>query len=304
MKNGLGYLYIALAAFFFAVIAIVGKTVINMGIEVFDLLILQNVFSIVLLLVYFIFTGLKSLKIDGQEFKNILLQGIIGSAGTTVFYYLALERMNAGIASMLLFTNPVFVSLYFILSKTKRINTVNNSALIFAMLGSLMVINIFNIDLSKTPMTGLMFGVLASMAYAFFNVFADLKLKGIKPLVITFYTSSIILAVSVALNPSFFRFDFVITPKLLFYVFELSLISGILPIVFLYKGIELIGSERASIVATAELPITLLLAFFILKETMVLVQIAGTFLIIVSIIILHNEDRILEMLSGRRNKHV
>ncbi len=296
----IGYIYIALASLFFAVIAIVGKTVINLGMSVFDLLILQNAFSILLLLAYFAFTGIRQLKLDREMLKRVVLQGIIGSAGTTIFFYMALEQLNAGIASMLLFTNPALVSLYFIITKTKKINIVNNAALIFALLGSIMVINIFNIDLTGTPIIGLFYGIAASAAYAFFNVYADIKLKGLKPLVITFYTSSIILMAALFLNINFFTFSFVLTPELIFYIFELSIISGILPIVFLYKGIELIGSERASIVATAELPITLVLAYFFLRETMVIVQLLGAAFIILSLVILQNEEKILKRFINRK----
>jgi drug/metabolite transporter (DMT)-like permease len=292
-----GYIYVLLASFFFALIAVLGKTVMNTGINAFDLIVLQNATAVFFLLVYFIFTDISKLKLNSVSLRTIMVQGFIGSAGTTVLFYLALQRMNAGIASMMLYTHPVLVCLYFMATKTKRITITNNLALLAAFGGSMMVINIFNIDASKTPLLGLLLGAASSVTYAFYNVYADMKLKEFEPLVITFYTSLCILLTALMLRPGFFSFQFVLTRELLMYVVELAVISGIMPVMLLYKGIGRIGADKASIVATSELPITILMSFLVLGETMGLVQLAGVLLIICSIIILQYEGAIEKTLS-------
>lgn len=93
-------------------------------------------------------------------------------------FYMTLERM-------LLFTHPVLVSVYFVATKSKKITLTNNTSLLTAVSGSVLVINLFNIDLTKTPLAGILFGLAASAAYAFYNIYADLKLKDFDPLVIT-----------------------------------------------------------------------------------------------------------------------
>lgn len=288
-KNRIGYVYVLLAAFFFALIAIIGKTVMNSGINVFDLLVLQSVMAFLFLLVYFLVVDIKKLYLDRNSLKTVIIQGVIGSAGTTILFYLALQRMNAGIASMLLFTHPVLVSLYFMVTRTKKITLTSNLALAAALLGSMMVIDIFNIDVAKTPLSGLFFGILSSVVYAFYNVYADLKLKNLEPLVITFYTTLTTIAVTLILHPDFFKFEFIMTSELLLYICELAVVSGILPLIFLYKGIKLVGADKASIAATSELPITIVMSFFILGERMDTVQLSGIVLIICSIIILQYE---------------
>lgn len=288
----IGYIYVFLSASFFAFVGVLGKNLISAGIAPLDLIILQYAITIIIMLGYFIFTDIKVLKLTKHELKRILIQGIIGSSGTTIFFYLALERVNAGIASMLLFTHPVLISVYFLISKTKKINMINNSALVLAILGSIMVINIFAFDIASTPIIGILFGLLASAAYAFFNIYAELKFKEARPLVTTFYSSSVILVAALLINPGFFIFDFALSWNTIFYIVRLAIISGILPVVFLYKGIGIVGADKASIIATAELPITVLLAYFILGENMNLIQVIGIFLIIVSIILLQSENNI------------
>jgi len=291
-RNKVGYIYVLLAAFFFALIAVIGKTVINSGIKIFDLLVLQYTASFVFMLIYFVIAGIRKLSLPKESLKAVLTQGLIGSSCTTVLFYLALEKLNAGIASMLLFTHPVLVSIYFMATKTRKITRRSNLALLTAFFGSIMVINVFNIGIAGTPFIGFVFGIMSSCTYAFYNIYADVKLKDFEPLVIAFYTNLTTLAVSLILHPGFFRFEFLMTSELLIYIFELAVVSGILPVIFLYKGIKLIGADKASIVATSELPITILLSFLVLGEKMGLVQLAGILLIMGSIIILQYEGKL------------
>jgi len=301
VKNtSLGYIYVALSAFFFAIMSIIGKCAFNTGIQVYDLLIMQNAVSVVVMLVYLWIKDKKSIILTKVQLKNVIIQGVFGSTATTILYYLALERISAGITAMLIFIHPLFVTLFFIITKTRKITWVNNLALILAVIGSAMVINVFNLDLVKTPLLGLIFGALGSITYAFYNIFADLRLKDINPEVMPLYTSAVMLVISSIINPGFFRFTTVINPETIFYVLELAIISGILPVVFIYKGLALVGSEKVTIIATAELPITLIMAFLILKETMVYTQVMGVVFIIGAILVLQNETMIMQKLNAQQ----
>lgn len=298
----IGYIYVFLAASFFAIIGVLGKNVINMGISALNLIILQYAATVLLMFIYFVFKDITLLKLTRGQLKSMVIQGILGSSGTTLFYYLSLEYLNAGIASMLLFTHPILINIYFLLSKTKKINIINNIALLLAVMGSSMVINIFAFDIALTPALGIVLGLLASASYAFFNVYAEVGLKDTNPMVSTFYCSIIIMLVAMLVNPGFFKFDFVVTANSMLYIIELAVIAGVLPVVFIYKGIAIIGADKASIIATAELPVTLILAYLVLGEKMVLLQIFGIVFIIASIIILQSENNILTRVRGFRKE--
>ena len=285
------------AAFFFALIAIIGKSAFNIGMRVYDLMIMQNAVSAVIMFVYLWIKDKKSIIISRNQLKRVILQGVFGSTTNTLFFYLALEKINAGIASMLIFTHPVFVTLFFVITGIRKITIVNNLALILAVVGSGMVINLLNLNVTQTSFIGLIYGVICSISYAFFNIFADLKLKDVKSEVLTMYTSVIMFIISSILNPGFFKLNIILSSQTIFYVFELAAVSGILPVIFLYKGIALVGSEKSTIIATSELPITLILAFLVLKETMILTQVMGVMFIIGAVLVLQNESIILEKLK-------
>jgi drug/metabolite transporter (DMT)-like permease len=301
MKNvNLGYIYVSLSAFFFAVMSIVGKCAFNKGLQVFDLLIMQNAVSVLGMLVYLWFRDKRSIILTRNQLKNVIIQGVFGSTTTTILYYLALQRIGAGVTAVLIFIHPVFVTLFFILTKMRPITWVNNLALIMAVSGSAMALNVFGLQVASASFAGIMFGLFGSITYAFYNVYADLRLKDINPEVVPLYTSAAMLVVSSLIHPGFFRFDLVIDSQTVVYVFELAIITGILPVIFLYKGLALIGSEKVSIIATAELPLTLILAFLILNESMVFSQLIGVILITGAILVLQSESALLQRLTIRK----
>jgi drug/metabolite transporter (DMT)-like permease len=64
----------------------------------------------------------------------------------------------------------------------------------------------------------------------------------------------------------------------------LALLVWLLPYLFLLRAIKLVGASRASLVSVAELPLTLLLAFLLLGERMVPLQIPGALLIVIGVV--------------------
>ena len=290
-KVNKGFSLVILASILYASVAIAGKGAINTGINVYTLIILQYSLMVVILLAYYLPKGINTIKLSKNEMKSTILQGIFGSTGFIILFYLSLETLNAGIASMLIFTSPVYVNLFFIVTKIKKISKMNVVAMLMAFIGSILVLNILGNEVLHTTTVGIFYGLLCGICYAFYNVNADLKLRNIDPGVITLYTSIIVLIIASIINPGFYSFNFVVTKDICIFVFILAVVSGIIPNILLYKGISLIGSEYASIIATAELPVTLIMAYFLLAETINILQFVGVILVISSIILLQRIDK-------------
>jgi drug/metabolite transporter (DMT)-like permease len=70
------------------------------------------------------------------------------------------------------------------------------------------------------------------------------------------------------------------------YLIALTLVSTVLPVFGLNAGIQKLGSTRASIIATFEPVLTIIVATIFLGERMLPIQVAGGALIVVSVILL------------------
>jgi len=283
-----GYIYAILAAFFFALIAIIGKGLISGGTHPLQVSFYQYLFTILILGIWLFFRKPASLRCSRKKLLNFALLGTIGGAGTTLLFYSALKYLDAGITSMLLFIHPVYIAIFFAVTKIRKMKRINYISVIIAVIGASLVLDIYSGSL-KLSAAGLIFGALSGIAYAFYNLFADLKLKSEDPNAINFY-ASIAALILTAILLIFGRIGFSISPASLPPIIFLAGFSGILPIYFIFKALQFIGSEKVSVIASIELPMTLIMAFTILKEHMRPIQLFGVVLIIVSTVLLHYNE--------------
>ena len=70
----------------------------------------------------------------------------------------------------------------------------------------------------------------------------------------------------------------------------MSIFCNVTPIFFLFKGMIMIGSEKASIIGVSELPSTLIIAFLVLGETMDILQVVGILFVILAVLVLQKEN--------------
>lgn len=282
----IGYLLIALSAFCFSLNGIISSFLFKSGIKTYDLIIMQNISQIFILLIYFSFNKLKDLKITKKDLRIISLQGLFASTPTAVFYYIAIQRTNTSIACLLLFTNPIFVTLYYIIFEKQRNNMNKIIAVIVVFIGSALVLNVSPKNFSHISVIGISAGILSSVSYAFYNVYADKKLRKYSPGVILFYCTIVVFLIISTINVNFYfrlrELDF----QMLKFALPVSTIANILPVVLLYTGIKRIGAQSASIVATGEVPFTIVLSFLVLGETLSLIQVFGSILIVGAILCL------------------
>ncbi len=291
-NTGRGYFLVIMAALFFSCQTIFGKVMIRWGLGGLDVTCYQYCVAAFVMVMLSLLGKRKEIVTEARgNLKGLLLMGVL-SVVTTSCVYLSLETVNAGIASMLLFTNPVFICLFFMLTGIRKIGIWNRMAVIAALLGSMLVLNVFGISSSEISLTGVLFGVASSVSYAAYNVFFDLKLSRLSTFTSVFYTQGVaaLIIVAVRYRAFFYIADF--TPEMILFIVAASVITCLLPVFFLFRGIAVIGSEKAGVVAVSELPITLIIAFLFLGETLERIQIAGIAVVVAAVLVLQKENQI------------
>lgn len=285
-----GYIYAVLASAFYALISILGKLVFKEGADPLSLIFYQYAITTAVLALGIRLVQPGLFRVSRVQLKQLGMQGILGAFATNMCFFFALQYLNAGIASMLLFTNPVFVTLFFSVTGIKVLKSTNYIALVMAMAGSVLVLNLFGSSVGSLPLVGIVLGLGSSVAYAFLNIYADLRMTAMSPYTVCFYTNLYGTAASgvlvVALNGGIPA----VSAMALFYIILMVLVAGVIPIVFFYKSVALIGSERTSIVATLELPFTLFTAFLVLGEQLNVLQGLGVLLVLGAAVFLHWGD--------------
>jgi len=285
-----GYLYAVLASALYASVSVLGKMVYNDGTEPVALIFYQYLLTCTALVIGIIFIKKDLLRVTKKQVFELGVQGIFGAFATNILFFFALTYMNAGIASMLLFTNPLFVTLFFALTGIKKLRAVNYIALAMALGGAMLVLNVFSVRLDSMPLVGICLGLTSAVTFAFYNVYADLKMTAMSPYTVILYSNLFGLVASLVTILGVKGGIPEIGTQSWIYIAMIAVLSGILPVIFFYRSVAIIGSERTSIVSMLELPFTLMIAFLLLREKLNFFQIFGVLLVLGATVFLHYGD--------------
>lgn len=244
-----------------------------------------------------------AVKASKKNKSQLMLAGT--STGlTSVFYYLAVKfDIPVSIAIVLLMqTVWIGVLLEWFLEK-KAPSKIKTISVIIVLIGTVLATNLLNADVKLNPL-GIFFGLLAATSFTT-TMFTANRIAteissaqrslymlfggGIMVLIFALITQIIpnqFPAIADALGVFSTAKDFNIS---IFFKWGiiLSLFGTIIPPMLLNAGFPLTGIGLGSIVSALELPVSVLMAYFLLNEKVILLQWVGIVLIILAIVIMN-----------------
>lgn len=219
--------------------------------------------------------------------KNILQLITAGTSTglTSVFYYLSIKYIPVSIAIILLM-QTVWIGLVLEMFLEKKIPSTQKITAAFVVLaGTLLATNIFQ-DEIQLDWRGLLFGMLAACSFTTTMFTANRVALGISSAQRSLYMliggASIVFIFAIATLQTSFRFEILLKWGII-----LSLFGTIIPPMLMNAGFPLTGIGLGSIVSALELPVSVLMAYFLLHEEVVLIQWIGIFLIILAIVLMN-----------------
>ena len=223
-------------------------------------------------------------KATPKDIFHLMLAG--SSLGmTSVFYYLCVKYINVSIAIVLLMqTVWMGVLLEWFLDK-KAPSKQKIIAVLIVLVGTLLATNILKNEI-QLDWRGLLFGLLAAASFTTTMFTANKVALGISTA-----QRSLYMLLGGAVIVFFFSIATQVTPFNLEIFAKwgivLALFGTIIPPILMNAGFPSTGIGLGSIVSSLELPVSVLMAFFILNETVVLSQWLGIILIIAAIVIMN-----------------
>ncbi len=286
----IGTLVVLLAALLFSSQVVFGKLLLEYGLYGLDMSLLQYLWGLIIISCIITFSG-KWETVRRESRGNLARLCAMGafSALCTVCLFVALETVNAGIASMLLFTNPVYICLFFMITGIKKVGRWNKAALVIAFAGSLLVLNVFGTSAEEISYVGIGFGLVSGIGYAAYCIFYDLKVSGFDLMTTNFFLQLTAFLIVSVLDMDFYPSILSLPVEALIMTMVMALFCGVAPLFFLFWGMRTIGSEKAGIIGVSELPFTLVVAFLVLGETMDGLQLIGIFLVVLAVLVLQKD---------------
>ncbi|MEW5676259.1 DMT family transporter [Flavobacterium enshiense] len=228
--------------------------------------------------------GNTVVKASGKNIFHLMLAGT--SLGmTSVFYYLAVKYIPVSIGIVLLMqTVWMGVLLEWILDK-KAPSVQKIISVLIVLAGTALATNLINNEVSL-DWRGIMWGMLAAASFTTTMLTANRIAVGISSAQRSLYMllggAVIVFGFSIATQVTLFNFDIFLKWGIILAVF-----GTIIPPILMNAGFPHTGIGLGSIVSSLELPVSVMMAYFLLKETVILTQWLGILLIILAIIIMN-----------------
>jgi drug/metabolite transporter (DMT)-like permease len=223
-------------------------------------------------------------KASATNIKQLMLAGT--STGlTSIFYYLAVKYIPVSIGIVLLMqTVWMGVVLEMILEK-KLPSKTKVTAVIIVLIGTLLATNILQNDVA-IDWRGIVLGLLAAASFTTTMFTANRVAVGISSAQRSLYMllggAVIVLFFALATQHTPFNYDIFFKWGII-----LALFGTVIPPMLMNAGFPLTGIGLGSIVSALELPVSVMMAFFILNEKVITLQWIGIILIILAIIIMN-----------------
>ena len=223
--------------------------------------------------------------------KNIIQLIVAGTSTglTSLFYYIAVKYIPVSIGIVLLMqTVWMGVLLEWFLDK-KAPSPQKIFSVIVVLIGTAMAINIFKIDFSDTTVdwiSGLFWGLLAAASFTTTMFTANRIATHVSAAQrsLLMLIGGAVIVFSFALVTQITPFNLAIFAK---WGIILALFGTIIPPMLLNAGFPHTGIGLGSIVASLELPVSVLMAYFLLHEEVVYLQWMGIIIIILAIVIMN-----------------
>ena len=287
-----GFLITILGAVFFSTKAIFVKLAFkSTGVDAVTLLTLRMLFSLPF---YLVAARMGSKKesvaaLTKKEWLYLILLGIFGYYLSSLFDFIGLQYISAGLERLILFLYPTFSVLINSLVYKAKLNRTQIAALILTYLGiGIAYIGEMKIDTSNPNFYfGSFMIFLCAITYSFYLVGTG---RMIPKVGVTRYTAYAMLAATIGI---FLHFLFTknileipFTNTLIWYTIALAIISTVLPSFLMSNGMKMIGSNNVSIIISIGPVSTVIQAHFFLGEPIILPQLIGTILVIIGVLLI------------------
>ena len=290
MKNNVlkGVFLVALGATSYGMLATFVKLAYKDGYTTAEVTSSQFIYGIIAILFINLFQKIVNKeKVQKASSKNIFQLMVAGTSlgMTSVFYYLCVKYIDVSIAIVLLMqTVWMGVLLEWILDK-KRPSTQKIISVIIVLFGTFLATKLYEFTI-QLDWRGIFWGILAAASFTTTMFTANKVALGISSAqrslymllggAVIVFTFSAFTQVG-SLNIGIFKN----------YGLFLALFGTIIPPILLNAGFPKTGLGLGSIVASLELPVSVLMAFLILNEEVVFWQWSGIVLIILAIVIMN-----------------
>jgi drug/metabolite transporter (DMT)-like permease len=286
-----GFLITLLGAILFSTKAIFVKLAFKYTpIDALSLLALRMILSMPFYLIAALVANRKGLiHITRRQFGYIFAMGVLGYYISSLFDFMGLQYISAGLERLILFLYPTFAVLINLFIFKQKISKLQWRALLLTYAGILLA---FASELhitsgSSTVIWGSFLVFLCAVTYSIYIVGTG---RIVQQVPVTIFTSYAMLSATLGILLHFTfrgRFDaFTMGPFVWIFGSLLAIIATVIPSFLLNTGMKRLGSNNVAIILAIGPVSTILQAYLFLGESITALQIMGTLLVIAGVVMI------------------
>ncbi|MGB0384870.1 MAG: DMT family transporter [Ardenticatenaceae bacterium] len=289
MKNYLaksaGFIYLVLFSVFVSTAAIAGKIGFKSDISTVELLAVRFVLAAAVLWAYFLCfkrdaSSRSSVRprLDRAGFIGCMQVAVINSVSMWT-YFSSLSYLDASLLTVIYVTAFIPAVMLLLMIRGEYPSRLDLFRFVVALIGIYLFVNVVVGELSWI---GLVLAIITPFLTALYITIIQLRLGDYDPQTVTLYTltfmSILFSLVYLALGYRVPQFDATTWGAVLW----LAVFSSAVARLFLFAGIKIAGSRQAALLSPFETLLTILLAVWLLGESLTLPQWVGTLLVVAS----------------------
>ena len=266
----------------FGTLAILTPLAYNAGATPLPLLAWRFLFAAVLLAVVSAARrGPRSLLVSRGDLGRYATLAITGYGAASVCFFFALKFADAAVVAVLLYAYPAFVTVASWLFLGEKATWRRAAAVLVTFVGCAMVVGLFG-GVQRVSWQGVALGLGAAVGYTLFNLLSHRWLPGRSQFVMMTYTFAIASLVTAALtllvgqtlSPALWQ------PGVWWLILAIVIVPTFVAVVLYLEGIRGLGPSQAAVVSTLEPLFTIVLAWLVLGQGLVPLQLVGAALVL------------------------
>ena len=285
-KGYLGDILIIIAGLFWGSMGIFVRHLNDLGFSSIQVACLRLTTAGILFALILLIKDRKGFKIALRDIPLFLALGLVSILFFTCCYFTAIRLMTMSTAAILLYTSPIWVMVLAIIFLKEKFTIQKLIALILAFAGCVLVSGFGG----KVTVVGILVGLGSGLGYGLYSIFGTVALKKYSPYTVTCYTfliaglGSIFVSDPVDLISNISAVEN--KPALFGFVLLTAVVTAVIPFLLYTLGLNMTTAGKAAVLATVEPAAATLFGFFVMKETVGPVAIAGILLVFAAIIVL------------------
>jgi drug/metabolite transporter (DMT)-like permease len=254
-----GYFLIAAATCCWAGAATVGKAVFNgrlfAGEPAISPLVLtqaRTTFTVLLLALFLVMRfGPEIFRMRRRDVILCVLAGTLGTACSNFFYYYAVEKSTVAIAITLQYTAPIWVLLAVALMRREFPSPRRVLSVALALAGVALTVGLFQSD-PRPNAVGAAAAMVASLAFAFYNLLTPALVKRNHPLQVMLYALLGAAVLWAVVNPPWRLAAQHLSHGQWEFLFLFACLSMLVPYMFYFSGLKYLDPTRAVVASCLE----------------------------------------------------